>query len=156
MTNKEISCTIAIAECPHSGQKVSINQMGDKFTVCYINGTHDCTRNQFDTFSNAMFAYQTFIEHFRENKEVVIMKDVQERFETLKSMNTIIKSMNDESAYSAWIYVVPDEADDDELREIAEEDEESFKEACNLFAKLVKKYMKYGMYIDGEVYGATE
>lgn len=84
------------------------------------------------------------------------MKNVQERFEALKSMNNIIKSMNDESAYSAWIYVVPDEADDDELQEIAEEDEESFKEACNLFAKLVKKYMKYGMYIDGEVYGATE
>lgn len=84
------------------------------------------------------------------------MKNVQERFEALKSMNTIIKSMNDESAYSAWIYVVPDEADDDELQEIAEEDEESFKEACNLFAYLVQKYMKYGLYIDGKVYGATE
>lgn len=84
------------------------------------------------------------------------MKNVQERFEALKSMNTIIKSMNDESAYSTWIYLIPDGADDDELMEIAEEDEESFKEAFNLFAKLVKKYMKYGMYIDGEVYGATE
>lgn len=84
------------------------------------------------------------------------MKNVQERFEALRSMNNIIKSMNDESAYTAWIYVIPDEADDDELQEIAEEDEESFKEACNLFAYLVKKYMKYGMYIDGEVYGATE
>lgn len=40
--------------------------------------------------------------------------------------------------------------------EIAEEDEESFEDACKLFAKLVKKYMKYGLYIDGEVYGATE
>lgn len=84
------------------------------------------------------------------------MKNAQERFEALKSMNTIIKSMNDESAYTSWIYIIPDEADDDELREIAEDDEESFKDACNLFAKLVKKYMKYGMYIDGEVYGATE
>lgn len=84
------------------------------------------------------------------------MKNVQERFEALKSMNTIIKSMNDESAYTSWIYIIPDEADDDELREIAEEDEESFRDACNLFAKLVKKYMKYGLYIEGEVYGATE
>lgn len=84
------------------------------------------------------------------------MKNVQERFEALKSMNTIIKSMNDESAYTSWIYIIPDEADDDELREIAEEDEESFKDACKLFAKLVNKYMKYGLYIDGEVYGATE
>lgn len=39
------------------------------------------------------------------------MKNVQERFETLKSMNTIIKSMNDESAYSAWIWIIPDGAD---------------------------------------------
>lgn len=84
------------------------------------------------------------------------MKNTQERFEALKSMNTIIKSMNDESAYTAWIYIIPDEADDDELMEIAEDDEETFEDACKLFAKLVKKYMKYGLYIDGEVYGATE
>lgn len=84
------------------------------------------------------------------------MKNAQERFEALKSMNTIIKSMNDESAYNEWIWIIPDEADDDELMEIAEEDEETFEDACKLFAKLVKKYMKYGLYIDGEVYGATE
>lgn len=84
------------------------------------------------------------------------MTNTNEKFETLRSMNTIIKSMNDESAYDAWIYIIPDGADDDELQEIAEEDDESFKDACKLFTKLVKKYMKYGLYIDGEVYGATE
>ena len=89
-------------------------------------------------------------------QEDLTMKNVQERFDVLKGMDTIIKSMNDESAYTAWIHIIPDEADDDELMEIAEEDEESFKYACNLFAKLVRKYMKYGLYIDGEVYGATE
>ena len=84
------------------------------------------------------------------------MASTNEKFETLRSMNTIIKSMNDESAYNAWIYIIPDGADDDELMEIAEEDEDSFKDACNLFAKLVRKYMKYGLCIDGEVYEATE
>ena len=84
------------------------------------------------------------------------MVSTNEKFETLRSMNTIIKSMNDESAYNAWIYVIPDGADDDELMEIAEEDEDSFKDAYDLFANLVRKYMKYGLYIDGEVYGATE
>ena len=84
------------------------------------------------------------------------MTNTNERFEALKSMNTIIKSMNDESAYSAWIWIIPDGADDDELQEIAEEDDETFVDACDLFAKLVRKYMKYGLYIDGEVYGATE
>ena len=84
------------------------------------------------------------------------MTNTNEKFEALRSMNTIIKSMNDESAYNAWIYIIPDGADDDELMEIAEEDEDSFKDACNLFVKLVKKYMKYGLYIDGKVYGTTE
>lgn len=84
------------------------------------------------------------------------MTNTNEKFEALRSMNNIIKSMNDESAYSAWIWIVPDGADDDELQEIAEEDEETFKDACNLFAKLIKRYVKYGLYIDGEVYGATE
>ena len=84
------------------------------------------------------------------------MTSTNEKFETLRSMNTIIKNMNDESAYDAWIYIIPDGADDDELQEIAEEDEEIFEDACKLFAKLVKKHMKYGLYIDGKVYGATE
>ena len=84
------------------------------------------------------------------------MTSTNEKFEALRSMNTIIKNMNDESAYDAWIYIIPDGADDDELMEIAEEDEESFEDACNLFAKLIKRYMKYGLYIDGKVYGATE
>lgn len=81
------------------------------------------------------------------------MTNTNEKFETLRSMNTIIKNMNDESAYDAWIYIIPDGADDDELMEIAKEDEESFEDACKLFAKLVNKYMKYGLYVDGEVYG---
>lgn len=67
------------------------------------------------------------------------MKNVQERFETLKSMNTIIKSMNDEGAYIAWIYIIPDGADDDELMEIAEEDEESFEDAVHAFMEIMNK-----------------
>ena len=84
------------------------------------------------------------------------MTNTNERFEALKSMNTIIKRMNDESAYSAWIWLIPDGAADDELQEIAEENDKTFKDACDLFAELIKGYVKYGLYIDGEVYGATE
>ena len=44
----------------------------------------------------------------------------QERYETLKAMNLLAKEVNDEGFYyDHWIYIVPDEADDDELREIA-------------------------------------
>lgn len=84
------------------------------------------------------------------------MTNTNEKFEALRSMNNIIKNMNDESAYNAWIYIIPDGADDNELMEIAEEDEETFEDACKLFARLIVKYMKYGMYVDGKVYGATE
>lgn len=84
------------------------------------------------------------------------MKNIKERFEALKSMNTIIQSMNDENAYSSWIWLIPDGADDDELRDIAENDDEIFNEACELFAKLIRKYLKYGLYIDRKVYGATD
>lgn len=80
------------------------------------------------------------------------MKNAQERFEALKSMNTIIKSMNDESAYTSWIYIIPDEADDDELREIAEEDEESFEDAVHAFIEIMNKRLKYGLYIDNTLY----
>lgn len=80
------------------------------------------------------------------------MKNVQERFEALKSMNTIIKNMNDESAYSAWIWIIPDGADDDELQEIAEEDEESFKDAVHAFMEIMNKRLKYGLYIDNTLY----
>lgn len=89
-------------------------------------------------------------------QEDLTMKNVQERFEALKSMNTIIQSMNDENAYSNWIWLIPDGADDDELRDIAENDDEIFNEACELFAKLIRKYLKYGLYIDRKVYGATD
>ena len=80
------------------------------------------------------------------------MKNVQERFDVLKGMDTIIKSMNDESAYTAWIHIIPDEADDDELMEIAEEDEESFDDAVHAFMEIMNKRLKYGLYIDNMLY----
>lgn len=89
-------------------------------------------------------------------QEDLTMKNIKERFEALKSMNTIIQSMNDENAYSNWIWLIPDGADDDELRDIAKNDDEIFNEACELFAKLIRKYLKYGLYIDRKVYGATD
>ena len=47
----------------------------------------------------------------------------QERYETLKAMNLLAKEVNDEGFY--YDHWIPDEADDDELREIAYDDEGS-------------------------------
>lgn len=63
-----MSYTIAITECVYSGQKVSLDRMGNKFTVCYDtpleDGTHDYTSKRFDTLADALNVYQKFIEYF--------------------------------------------------------------------------------------------
>ena len=79
-------------------------------------------------------------------------KTLMEKFEVMKAMNLIIKSMNDEIPYcDDWIYLIPDQADDDELMMCAE-NEEIFKDACILFRTLIKEYGESGFYIGEEVY----
>lgn len=80
------------------------------------------------------------------------MKNVQERFEALKSMNTIIRLMNDENAYSSWIWIVPDGADDNDLMDIAKNHDDIFDDACKKFVTIMEKRLKYGLYIDGKTY----
>lgn len=83
-------------------------------------------------------------------------KNVLERYEAIKAMNTLVKCLNNEEAYyDRWIYVVPDEASDDELMEIASEDyqEDTFKEASILFLQLMNEYGSDGLYIDDTLYG---
>ena len=66
--------------------------------------------------------------------------DKRDRIEILKSMHRLVLAMNDEEAYMAWVYCFPDGADDAELEDIALHDEETFRDACNLFNRLVKDY----------------
>ena len=66
--------------------------------------------------------------------------DKRDRIEILKSMHRLVLAMNDEEAYMAWVYCIPDGADDAELEDIALHDEEIFRDACNLFNRLVKGY----------------
>ena len=81
------------------------------------------------------------------------IKAVQEKFEALKAMNLLVKSLNNEGAYyGIWTYVIPDEADDDELLDIAENDPESFEEAVKCFKNIMQKYPKDGFYFGNEVY----
>ena len=83
-------------------------------------------------------------------------KNILERYEAIKAMNTLVKCLNNEEAYyDRWIYVVPDEASDDELMEIASEDyqKDTFKEASILFLQLMNEYGSDGLYIDDTLYG---
>ena len=66
--------------------------------------------------------------------------DKRDRIEILKSMHRLVLAMNDEEAYMALVYCIPDGADDAELEDIALHDEEIFRDACNLFNRLVKGY----------------
>lgn len=74
-----------------------------------------------------------------------------ERSEFVKAMNTIVKCMCDEDAYSAWIEVVPDQADEYDLNDVGC-DEELFKEAVELFKDIMFDHMKHGFYIGKKLY----
>lgn len=80
-----------------------------------------------------------------------------EKYEALKAMNTLAKYLNNETFYyDIWIWTIPDEADDDELMEIANEEyqEETFEEAAKKFIEYWRRYAKDGgLYLDGKVYG---
>lgn len=67
------------------------------------------------------------------------------RFEIIKSMNTLIQSLNNEDAYYEWIIVVPDEANDDDFMDIAS-DEELFRECVKLYKRLYEKYIEDGIF----------
>ena len=80
-------------------------------------------------------------------------QEQQNRSEVLKAMNTIVKSLNDASGYyNCWIFTIPDQADDEELEEIAIEQEDTFAEAVNDFLFIMEKYSKSGLYINGKLY----
>ena len=74
-----------------------------------------------------------------------------ERYELMKAMNTIICAMNDEDAYSYWINIVPDCAENDDLMDIAQNDE-LFADACNAFKSAMEEYGESGFYIDGKAW----
>ena len=80
-------------------------------------------------------------------------KNAQERFKALRAMNFLVKNLNDETAYyRKWIWIIPDEADDDELEDIAENDIEIFKASVQCFKSIMKNYTEHGFYFGDEVY----
>lgn len=88
----------------------------------------------------------------RERIDSAMMKAYNnERADFVRSMNNIMTHMNDENAYIEWIAVVPDGADEDDFKAIAD-DEELFDGVVYLFKDLMERYMKNGIYIGKTCY----
>lgn len=112
-----------------------------------------------------MFCYREDCAHCREEEcligEKLIAMDgpykcagskaAWERYEALKAMNLLAKLCNDEGFYyNHWIYIIPDEADDEELKEIAYDQEDTFSDAVRCFIVNFHKYAQEGgLYIGG-------
>lgn len=88
----------------------------------------------------------------RERIDSAMMKDYNnERSDFVRSMNNIMVHMNDENAYMKCITVVPDGADEEDFKAIAD-DEELFDSTVYLFKDLMDRYMKNGIYIGKTCY----
>ena len=86
-----------------------------------------------------------------ESEVKIMYSDKDYRLDLIRGMNALIISMNNEEAYARWIYLVPDEATDEDLQEIAEDDE-LFDDAITLFCKLFNCYIKDGLFILNKLY----
>jgi hypothetical protein len=77
---------------------------------------------------------------------------VGERFDAVCAMHTVVRLLNNEEAYYGhWIYIVPDDASDDDLMDIAEDDE-LFADTWNCFKNIMKCYAKDGIFADDKLF----
>lgn len=67
------------------------------------------------------------------------------RLQNVMLMHETMLSMNDENAYFSWIYRMPDEPTLEDFNDFAE-DEEEYIELYLYFNKLLKHYLKDGMF----------
>lgn len=85
-----------------------------------------------------------------------------QKFNLIKAMNLLVKSMDNEDAYYDWINIVPDQASDDDLISIASSvDDAVFREACHEFRRICHEYIDDGFFCGGYpgpfgLYGAKD
>lgn len=74
---------------------------------------------------------------------VMCKTKIEDMAEIVKAMNTIVKGLNNEDAYYYdWIDIVPDEATDDDFKDIAENDE-ILTDTLKRFKYIIAKYFKF-------------
>jgi hypothetical protein len=71
------------------------------------------------------------------------------RLNNVKLMHETMLDMNNEDAYMAWIWEMPDCPNEDDFEWFAE-DEDRYMELYNYFMKLLKRYAKDGLYEPSE------
>ncbi len=75
-------------------------------------------------------------------KNIFAIKHYLERKMALRSMDYLVRMLNDESFYwDSWILIVPNEADEDDLDFIAH-DEELWEHICDTFCKIMGEAQK--------------
>lgn len=80
----------------------------------------------------------------------IIEKDIMEsRIKTIKAMHNVMVDMNNEDAYMAWIWEMPDCPCEEDFEWFAE-DIDRYEELCNYFMKLLKRYAKDGLFRPSE------
>lgn len=85
----------------------------------------------------------------------------KERINMVRAMETIARSVNDESAFDLWLYLgvadgdIDDDTTDEELEDYC--DDETFAELMDTFLKLMARAKKSGgLYCDGITSGESE
>lgn len=74
---------------------------------------------------------------------IICTTQTKDMAEIIKAMNTIVKGLNNENAYYYdWIDIVPDEATEDDFKDIAE-DNELLTYTLKRFKYIVAKYFKF-------------
>lgn len=83
----------------------------------------------------------------------------KDRLNAIIAMHTMVINMNDESAYTTWTYLVPDDAGEQDFIDFAINDEGAgvnhlFDQAATLFKRLWERYAKKdkGLYIGDKCY----
>lgn len=75
------------------------------------------------------------------------------KLEHVKSMHTIVVSLNNEEAYMVWINCMPDEPTEEDFQFFTEEEnQELFDELTNLFVSIMKTYIEGGLFVCNKLY----
>jgi hypothetical protein len=81
----------------------------------------------------------------------IVEKDIMEsRIKTVKAMHSVMVDMNNEDAYMAWIWEMPDCPMEEDFEWFAE-DIDRYEELYNYFMKLVDRYKKDGLFMPSDL-----